>query len=165
MWFFTGFAFYIAVHYGFDKHLYLTSCLNAHHHNTCKTIRKYSSNKSTNHAPRGCVQTLCRTNCFPEPTLTIPVTPSPRVSPCHALWWASPHLGSALWWAAAGFGSSPTFVQNRLYCAKNGTFHYYSRSPNTSTSWRCHGNHHNNRLKVMISVSIVTGKVFHCFCL
>ena len=32
---FTGFAFYIAVRCGFDKHLYLTSCLNEHHHNTC----------------------------------------------------------------------------------------------------------------------------------
>ena len=32
---FTGFAFYIAVICGFDKHLYLTSCLNAHNHNTC----------------------------------------------------------------------------------------------------------------------------------
>ena len=32
---FTGFAFYIAVRCGFDKHLYLTSCLNAHNHNTC----------------------------------------------------------------------------------------------------------------------------------
>ena len=31
---FTGFAFYIAVHWGFDKHLYLTRCLNAHRHNT-----------------------------------------------------------------------------------------------------------------------------------
>ena len=31
---FTGFTFYIAVHCGFDKHLYLTSCLNAHNHNT-----------------------------------------------------------------------------------------------------------------------------------
>ena len=31
---FTGFAFYIAVRCGFDKHLYLTS-LNAHNHNTC----------------------------------------------------------------------------------------------------------------------------------
>ena len=31
----TGFAFYIAVRCGFDKHLYLTSCLNAHNHNTC----------------------------------------------------------------------------------------------------------------------------------
>ena len=32
-----GFAFYIAVRCGFDidKHLYLTSCLNAHNHNTC----------------------------------------------------------------------------------------------------------------------------------
>ena len=30
-----GFAFYIAVLCGFDKHLYLTSCLNAHNHNTC----------------------------------------------------------------------------------------------------------------------------------
>ena len=32
---YTGFAFYIAVRCGFDKHLYLTSCLNAHNHNTC----------------------------------------------------------------------------------------------------------------------------------
>ena len=32
---FTGFAFYIAVRCDFDKHLYLTSCLNAHNHNTC----------------------------------------------------------------------------------------------------------------------------------
>ena len=32
---FTGFAFYIGVRCGFDKHLYLTSCLNAHNHNTC----------------------------------------------------------------------------------------------------------------------------------
>ena len=33
--FFTGFAFYIAIPGGFDKHLYLTSYLNAHNHNTC----------------------------------------------------------------------------------------------------------------------------------
>ena len=33
--FFTGFAFYIAVRCGFDKYLYLTSCLNAHNHYTC----------------------------------------------------------------------------------------------------------------------------------
>ena len=35
---FKGFAFYIAVRCGFDKHLYLTSCLNqvnAYNHNTC----------------------------------------------------------------------------------------------------------------------------------
>ena len=32
---FTGFAFYIAIRCGFDNHLYLTSCLNAHNHNTC----------------------------------------------------------------------------------------------------------------------------------
>ena len=32
---FMGFASYIAVRCGFDKHLYLTSCLNAHNHNTC----------------------------------------------------------------------------------------------------------------------------------
>jgi len=32
---FTGFAFYIPVHCGSDKHLYLTSCLHAHNHNTC----------------------------------------------------------------------------------------------------------------------------------
>ena len=31
----AGFGFYIAVRCGFDKHLYLTSCLNAHNHNTC----------------------------------------------------------------------------------------------------------------------------------
>ena len=30
-----GFAFYIAVRCGFNKHLYLKSCLNAHNHNTC----------------------------------------------------------------------------------------------------------------------------------
>ena len=35
MCFFTGFAIYIAVRCGFDKHLYLTSCLNTHNHNTC----------------------------------------------------------------------------------------------------------------------------------
>ena len=34
---FTGFAFYIAVRCGFDKHSYLTSCLNAYNHNTCNT--------------------------------------------------------------------------------------------------------------------------------
>ena len=27
---FMGFAFYISVHCGFDKHIYLTNCLNAH---------------------------------------------------------------------------------------------------------------------------------------
>ena len=32
---FTGFAFYIPARCGFDKHLYQTSCLNAHNHNTC----------------------------------------------------------------------------------------------------------------------------------
>ena len=32
---FTGFGFFIAVRCGFDKHLYLKSCLNAHSHNTC----------------------------------------------------------------------------------------------------------------------------------
>jgi len=31
----TGFALYIVVRCGFDKHLYLTNCLNAHNHNTC----------------------------------------------------------------------------------------------------------------------------------
>ena len=30
-----GFAFYIAVRCDFDKHLYLTSRLNAHNYNTC----------------------------------------------------------------------------------------------------------------------------------
>ena len=38
MCFFTGFAFYIAVRCGFDKYLYLTSCLNAHNHNTCMRL-------------------------------------------------------------------------------------------------------------------------------
>ena len=37
---FTGFAFYIAVRCGFDKHLYLKSCLNAHNHNTCIRLPK-----------------------------------------------------------------------------------------------------------------------------
>ena len=32
---FTGFEFFIAVRCGFDMHLYVTSCLNAHNHNTC----------------------------------------------------------------------------------------------------------------------------------
>ena len=32
---FTGFASYTAVRCGFDKHFYLTSCLNAHNHNIC----------------------------------------------------------------------------------------------------------------------------------
>ena len=40
MCFFTDFAFYIAVHCGFDKHLYLTNCLNAHNHNTCIRLVK-----------------------------------------------------------------------------------------------------------------------------
>ena len=35
---FTGFAFYKAVRGGFDKQLYLTSCLNAHNHNTCMRL-------------------------------------------------------------------------------------------------------------------------------
>ena len=30
-----GFAFYIVMRCGFDKPLYLTSCLNAHNRNTC----------------------------------------------------------------------------------------------------------------------------------
>ena len=34
----TGFVFYIAVRCSFDKHLYLTSCLNAHNHNTCTRL-------------------------------------------------------------------------------------------------------------------------------
>ena len=71
---FTGLAFYIAVRCGFDKHLCLRSCLNAHNHNIC------------------------------------------------------------------------------------------IRLPQTSTSRRCYDNHHNNRLKYMSYVSIVTGKMFHCFC-
>ena len=39
---FAGFAFYIAVRCGFDKHLYLTSCLNAHNHNTCIRLSQTS---------------------------------------------------------------------------------------------------------------------------
>ena len=35
---FTGFAFYISVHCGFDKYLNLKSCLNAHNHNTCRYV-------------------------------------------------------------------------------------------------------------------------------
>ena len=31
---FARFGFYITVRCGFDRHLYLTSCLNAHNHNT-----------------------------------------------------------------------------------------------------------------------------------
>ena len=31
-------AFYIAVLCGFDKHLYLRRCLNAHNHNTCTRL-------------------------------------------------------------------------------------------------------------------------------
>ena len=33
--YFMGFTYYIAARCGFDKHLHLTSCLNAHNHNTC----------------------------------------------------------------------------------------------------------------------------------
>ena len=49
---FARFAFYI-VRCGFDKHLYLTSCLNAHDHNTCIrlqtgcTARKWHYSKIT----------------------------------------------------------------------------------------------------------------------
>ena len=39
---FTGFAFYIAVYCGLDKHLYLTSCLNAYNHNTCIRLAQTS---------------------------------------------------------------------------------------------------------------------------
>ena len=37
---FMGFAFYIAVRCAFDKHLYLTSCLAAHNHNTYIHLRQ-----------------------------------------------------------------------------------------------------------------------------
>ena len=38
---FTGFAFYIALCCGFDKHLYLTNCcLNVHNHNTCVRLHQ-----------------------------------------------------------------------------------------------------------------------------
>ena len=33
--YFMGFAIYIAVRGGFDNHLYLRSCLNAHNYNIC----------------------------------------------------------------------------------------------------------------------------------
>ena len=36
--FFTSFAFYIAIRCDFVKHLYLTSCLNTHNHNTCMRL-------------------------------------------------------------------------------------------------------------------------------
>ena len=84
---FTEFAFYIAVRCGFDKHLYLTSCLKAHNHNTC--IR------------------LAQTGCTAR--------------------------------------KLALFIINQ--------------------DRQTHGNHHNNRLKFMISAIIVTSKVFHCFCL
>ena len=91
----TGFSLLcVIVSQQFDKHIYMTSCLNEHNHST------YT------HLP-----------------------------------------------------------QNRLYCAKDGILHYLSRSPNTSTSGRCHNNHHNNILKCMISVIIITGKMSNCFCL
>ena len=40
---FTGFAFYIVIPCGFDKHLYLTSCLSAHNHNTCIRLTQTGS--------------------------------------------------------------------------------------------------------------------------
>ena len=49
--------------------------------------------------------------------------------------------------------------QNRLYCMKNFILHYLSRSLNTNISRRCHGNHRNNRVK-LIAVIILTGKVY-----
>ena len=39
--YFTGVAVYIAVRCGFDKHLYMTSCINARKHNKC--IRLYQT--------------------------------------------------------------------------------------------------------------------------
>ncbi len=35
---FTGLAFFIAVRFGFDKHIYLTSCLNVQNHITCTRL-------------------------------------------------------------------------------------------------------------------------------
>ena len=93
---FTGFAFYIAVRCSFDKHLYLTSCLKPHYHNTCIRLSQ------TGYAAR---------------KMALLIISQDR--------------------------------QTQL----------------TSTCRYCHGNHHNYRLKLMISVIIVTGKVFHCFCL
>ena len=47
---FTGYAFYIVVRCGFDEHLFLTRCLNAHNDNTfilllhrCCTTQKYGT--------------------------------------------------------------------------------------------------------------------------
>ena len=92
---FAGFAFYIAVRCGFDKHVYLTSCLNAHHHNTCIPLPQ-----------TGCTARKMALFIIIEDRQTQVLA----------------------------------------------------------------GNHHNwlnNRLQFMISViiDIVTGKVFHCFCL
>ena len=48
---FTGFAFYIAVRCGFDNHLYLTRCLNAHNHNSsiCLPQTSFTARKMTLH--------------------------------------------------------------------------------------------------------------------
>ena len=89
---FTGFAFYIAVCCGFDKHLYLTSCLNGHNHNTCIRLSQ----------TRGTARKM-----------------------------------------ALFIISQDRQTQVVLAAASNAM----------------------GRLKLMISVIVVTGKVFHCFCL
>ena len=90
----TGFAFYIAVHCGFDKHLFMTSCLNVHNHNIC--IR------------------LSQTGCTARKMALFIISQDRQIQVVP---------GDAM-------------ATNR-----------------------------NNRLQFMISVIIVTGKVFHCFCL
>ena len=75
------------------------------------------------------------------------------------------HLYMTSWLNYRNHSTYTYLPQNRLYCAKLGILHYLSRSPNTSTSGRCHNNHHNNILKCMISVIILTGKMSYWFCL
>ena len=96
MFFFTDFASYIVLRCGFDKHLYLTNCLNAHNHTTCIRLPQtvYTARK-----------------------MALFIIIEDRQTKVLA--------GDAMGMA-------------------------------TTT---------NNRLQFMISVIIVTGKVFHCFCL
>ena len=94
---FTGVAFYIAVRCGFDNHLYLTSCLNAHNHNTC--IR------------------LPQTGCTARKMALFVISQDRQTQ---------------------------VLAANHNVVAHN-------------------GNLHNNLLKFMISVIVVTGKVFHFF--
>ena len=90
---FTRYAIYIAVRCGFDKHLYLISCLNAHNHNTCIRLP----------------QTVCTTR-----TMALFIIIEDRQAQ-----------------VLAGDAMATTIIIEKL----------------------------------MISVIIVTDKVFHCFCL